>query len=600
MSFIYGLRMDTIAVSYLMIIPVLLLTLSPKMLSTAVDKLLRVYFLIILLILVYMENATFPFFAEYDVRPNFKFVEYLEYPKEVFAMIFAEYKLALFISMVMMATVAYFYWKLTKNAFLKSFEEVYWKRLLLIFPLSILLFIGIRSSFGHRAANNSDAMYSSNRVINEITKNTAYSVAYSIYANKKFASKGTGQYGKMDVNEAIKRVSRRLDINSSNNESIFSRLERTHFKQEKPKNLVVFLQESVGAQFSASVGGEEGIMPEFDRLAKDGIIFTDLYSNGTRSIRGIAGVVAGNFAVPGKGVLKRPKSQTDWFTIARLFKPLGYETSFIYGGESRFDNMKAWFLGNGFDKVIDEGKMPACNYIGTWGICDEEVVGFADTEYKRLNDNKKAFMSVVFSTSNHSPFDFPDGKIELVSGVEKKSVKNAIKYADYAIGQMIAKAKQNGYYDNTVFLIVSDHNVRVYGDDTVPVNMFHIPGLILGGGIKPLVYEKTSTHPDITATALDLVGADFNYPLLGHSIFSEKKQNLSFMQFNNNYALMINDKIAVIRPNKPASSYTYNRDTQLNLSDKHLIPVEHDDELEKDVLAFIVVMNHLYEKGLYK
>ncbi len=600
MSFIYGLRMDTIAVSYLMIIPVLLLTLSPKMVSIAVDKLLRVYFLIILLILVYMENATFPFFAEYDVRPNFKFVEYLEYPKEVFAMIFAEYKLALFISMVMMATVAYFYWKLTKNAFLKSFEEVYWKRLLLIFPLSILLFIGIRSSFGHRAANNSDAMYSSNRVINEITKNTAYSVAYSIYANKKFASKGTGQYGKMDVNEAIKRVSRRLDINSSNNESIFSRLERTHFKQEKPKNLVIFLQESVGAQFSASVGGEEGIMPEFDRLAKDGIIFTDLYSNGTRSIRGIAGVVAGNFAVPGKGVLKRPKSQTDWFTIARLFKPLGYETSFIYGGESRFDNMKAWFLGNGFDKVIDEGKMPACNYIGTWGICDEEVVGFADTEYKRLNDNKKAFMSVVFSTSNHSPFDFPDGKIELVSGVKKKSVKNAIKYADYAIGQMIAKAKQNGYYDNTVFLIVSDHNVRVYGDDTVPVNMFHIPGLILGGGIKPLVYEKTSTHPDITATALDLVGADFNYPLLGHSIFSEKKQKLSFMQFNNNYALMINDKIAVIRPNKPASSYTYNRDTQLNLSDKHLIPVEHDDELEKDVLAFIVVMNHLYEKGLYK
>ena len=592
--------MDTIAVSYLMIIPVLLLTLSPKMVSIAVDKLLRVYFLIILLILVYMENATFPFFAEYDVRPNFKFVEYLEYPKEVFAMIFAEYKLALFISMVMMATVAYFYWKLTKNAFLKSFEEVYWKRLLLIFPLSILLFIGIRSSFGHRAANNSDAMYSSNRVINEITKNTAYSVAYSIYANKKFASKGTGQYGKMDVNEAIKRVSRRLDINSSNNESIFSRLERTHFKQEKPKNLVIFLQESVGAQFSASVGGEEGIMPEFDRLAKDGIIFTDLYSNGTRSIRGIAGVVAGNFAVPGKGVLKRPKSQTDWFTIARLFKPLGYETSFIYGGESRFDNMKAWFLGNGFDKVIDEGKMPACNYIGTWGICDEEVVGFADTEYKRLNDNKKAFMSVVFSTSNHSPFDFPDGKIELVSGVKKKSVKNAIKYADYAIGQMIAKAKQNGYYDNTVFLIVSDHNVRVYGDDTVPVNMFHIPGLILGGGIKPLVYEKTSTHPDITATALDLVGADFNYPLLGHSIFSEKKQKLSFMQFNNNYALMINDKIAVIRPNKPASSYTYNRDTQLNLSDKHLIPVEHDDELEKDVLAFIVVMNHLYEKGLYK
>jgi len=600
MTFVHGLRMDTIAVSYLMIIPVILLTLSPKLIAETVDKVLRGYFLIVMMILVYMENATFPFFAQYDVRPNYKFVEYLEYPKEVFGMIMADYKLALSLALVMMALVGWTYVKMSKNDFVKVFDDVYWKRLALFVPLGLLLFIGIRSSFGHRPANNSDAMYSSNRVINEITKNSMYSVAYSIYANKKFSSKVLKQYGKMSTKEALRRTEARLNIHSVDKQSHFSRMQKTHFKQEKPKNLVIFLQESVGAQFVEAVGGEAGITPEFNRLAKEGLLFSDLYSNGTRSIRGIAGIVAGNFAVPGKGVLKRSKSQSDWFTIARLFKPLGYETSFIYGGESRFDNMKGWFLGNGFDKVVDQERMENPCYVGTWGVCDDEVVAYADSEFKSLNDAGKPFMSVVFSTSNHSPFDFPQEKIELIDGVETKSVKNAIKYADFAVGQMIKKAKDNGYYDNTVFLIVADHNVRVYGDDIVPVNMFHIPGLILGGDVEARVYDKTSTQPDIIATALDLVGADFTYPILGHSIYSEKKQELAFMQFNNNYALMDRDRVAVLRPGKEANTYRYDRNESLALTDKHLIEIEHDDKLEKDVLAFILSMNHLYDNGLFK
>ena len=600
MSFVHGLRMDTIAVSYLMIIPVIVLSLSPKLMASLVDKMMRVYFFIVMLSLVYMENATFPFFAQYDVRPNFKFVEYLEYPKEVFGMILADYKLALVLALIMMAIVGWAYAKYSKDDFTQVFDDVYWKRLALFIPLVLLVFIGIRSSLGHRAANNSDAMYSSNRVLNEITKNSMYSVAYSIYANKKFSSKVLKQYGKMGADEALKRTHKRLNIQGDDEESHFSRIEKTNFKSENPKNLVILLQESVGAQFVAAVGGEEGITPEFNRLAKEGLLFTDLYSNGTRSIRGIAGIVAGNFAVPGKGVLKRSKSQSDWFTIARLFKPLGYETSFIYGGESRFDNMKGWFLGNGFDKVFDETKMENPCFVGTWGVCDDEVVAYADNEFTALNNANKPFMSVVFSTSNHSPFDFPKDKIDLIDGVEEKSVKNAIKYADFAVGQMIQKAKANGYYDNTIFLVVADHNVRVYGDDSVPVNMFHIPGLILGGGVESKVYDKISTQPDIISTALDLVGEDFRYPILGHSIFSDKKQELAFMQFNNNYALMHKDKVAVLRPGKKAVTYRYDRNKELALNDKHLIEIEHDSELEKDVLAFIVSMNHLYDKGLFK
>jgi phosphoglycerol transferase MdoB-like AlkP superfamily enzyme len=401
------------------------------------------------------------------------------------------------------------------------------------------------------------------------------------------------QYGKMALDEAYARVRDSLKIEGNiSKESPLRRLELTHFKREKSKNLVIFIQESLGYQFVEAVGGEKGLTPNFNRLAKEGILFRDLYSNGTRSVRGLAGMSAGNFSVPGKGVTKRNKSQTDYFTIAKLLKPYGYKSLFIYGGESRFDNMKGWYLGNGFDEVIDQEKFQNPQYTGTWGVCDEEVTQRANKEFKKMYADGQKFVTVMFSTSNHSPYDFPDGKFKLVEGVAKKSVKNAVKYADYSIGSFIDNAKKEAYYKDTVFVVVADHNIRVYGDDLVPVSMFHIPGLILSQGIDPLLYEKVASQPDVLATALDLLGLDLNYPIMGKSIFSDKKNDLVLMQYYNAYALRIKDKIAIVRPNKEPLTFLY--------KDEKLRPIAHDKELENNALAFVVVLNDMYQKKLYK
>ena len=593
LTFIYGLRMDSITASVLLVLPLLLLTLSPQFLQKFVRLFLKYYFLIVLSVLIYIEVATFPFIAQYDVRPNYLFVEYLEYPKEVFSMIFSKYKLELSIALIMIGSFIYLYLKGFKEDLNAIFEMGYFKRVFLFFPLAIVLFLGIRSSFGHRPANISDAMYSSNRMVNEITKNSIHSIAYAMYVNAKNEGGGiVKKYGKMDVATAIKRVEKRLNIESLDAKLPLSRLEKTHFKSTKSKNLVIFLQESLGYQFVAAAGGEKGITPNLNRLSREGIFFRDLYSNGTRSIRGIAGSVAGNFSVPGRGVLKRNKSQRDYFTIAKLLKPYGYYTSFIYGGESRFDNMKSWFLGNGFDEIIDEPKFKNPTFVGTWGVCDGDVVSRANAEYKKLYSQNKKFASVIFSTSNHSPFDFPEDTIKLIDGVPKKSVKNAIKYADFAIGKFIALAKKEAYYKDTIFVIVADHNVRVYGDDMVPVDMFQIPALILGKDVKPYIYKKIATQPDVLATALDLIGLDLHYPIMGHSIFSDKKQNIALMQFNDYYALRVDNKVAVLRPDKKPITFVY--------ENKHLKKIESDDALEKDALAFVVVLDYLYAKKLYK
>ncbi len=593
-SFIYGSKIDTIVACVFLIIPAILLLLTPSFSKKIINQILRIYILLAFLIFIYIENATFPFFEEFDVRPNALFIDYLEYPKEVFGNIWASYKLEIFISSILLGLFGYFYWRNSKDLFLDVFEVSYIKRLALFIPVFLILFIGIRSSFGHRPANISDAVFTNNNLVNEVTKNSIYSIGYAYYSQKK-SGMDVKQYGKMPINEVYQRMAKRLDIKPDGCKTPFMRNVKTNFKRNKPKNLVVFIQESLGAQFVGALneGENEGITPNIDRLSKESVSFNQLYSNGTRSIRGLAGLTSGFLPVPGKGVLKRNKSQKDFFTVAQLLKPYGYHSLFVYGGEKRFDNMASWFYGNGFDEIIDEKMFVDPGFHGIWGVSDEDLVKRSNDEFIKLHKRDQPFVSVMFSTTNHTPFEFPNGRIDLVKGVEKNSVKNAIKFADYSIGLFIEMAKKEKYYKDTIFVIASDHNVRVYGDDLLPYNMFRIPGLILGDGVEPKAVERLTMQPDVLATALDLIGIDsMQYPILGQSIYSEHKKDMSLMQFHQMYGLRVGEEIAIIQPEmKPVT---------MKIKNQRLVESTQNTELEKDALAFVVGINDLYQTKQFR
>jgi phosphoglycerol transferase MdoB-like AlkP superfamily enzyme len=588
LTFLYGLKMDTIVASMLLVIPLILLSFSPQIVNRITNFILRIYFLVVIGFLIYIENATFPFFNQYDVRPNFKFVEYLEYPVEVFNMLIADFKLPLTIAFVMIAIFSWIFMKSTKNSFIEVLKTPLKSRALWFLPLAILLFIGIRSSFGHRPANISDAMYTTNRVVNEITKNSLYSVGYAIYANKRYATKAIKLYGKMPIDEVLERMQNRLGVsgNDLKSNSPFLRVENSHFKTAKKRNLVIFLQESLGYQFVT-----QKITPNLLKLKKDAIWFNQAYSNGTRSVRGIAGTTAGFLAVAGKGVVKRTKSQNGFFTFGSLLKPLGYHTMFLYGGEARFDNMRSWFLGNGFDEIVEQKDYKNPSFVATWGVSDEDLAKKANERFNQLYKEGKPFAGLMFSSSNHSPFDIPKDKTDEVIP-DTKCVENAVKYADYAIGEFFKEAKKLPYYKDTIFVVVADHNIRVYGDDVVPINMFHIPAMIIGEGVEAKEYNDLTSQPDVLATAIDYLGKDLTYPILGHSIFSDKKKNINLMQFNETYALRVDNQVAVVQPNQPAQTFEY--------KDEHLVASKHNLELEKDALAFVLGLNYLYDKQKFK
>ena len=368
-------------------------------------------------------------------------------------------------------------------------------------------------------------------------------------------------------------------------------MEPTHFSRSgKPKNLVVIIEESLGAQFVAAAGGQPEITPNLNRLSNEGILFTQLYASGTRSVRGMEAIVGGFLPIPGTSVLKRNLSQKDFFSLAQLLKLLGYNTSFIYGGEKRFDNMGSWYYGNGFDRIIDEPLFVNPVFHGIWGVCDEDLVVRADEEFTKMKKDGQSFLSILFTTTNHTPFEFPEGRIKLLDGVPHNSKENAVKFADYALGKFFSLAHEHDYYEDTVFVVIADHNVRVRTapNGVMPLDNYRIFGLILGGGVKPQVYKETCTQVDVMATAVDLLGVDLVQPIIGRSIFSPAKESFALMQFYSLYEFMHDNKLAVLEPDAKARTYLING--------PDLLPLPSDRELERDALALLTISSYLYQE----
>lgn len=592
LAFVYGLRMDTITISYLLIVPLLVLCLVPSAWARVASGGSRAYVLLALLVLVFLEIATFPFFAEYDVRPNFLFVAYLEYPREVASMLWIEQRLGLALQFVAILTIVVLFKRRRVFANLEPLLARPWtSRARWLLPLACVVFLGIRSSFGHRPANLSDAAYSNNRVAGEIAKSSLFSVAYEAYRGRNDGQRLARQYGSISIADAYRRVDAML-LTASDEEHPFLRTVAPRVPVTAPRNLVIVIQESMGAQFVGHLGDRRGLTPCIDRLANEGLTFLELYANGTRSIRGLAALSSGFQPLLGDGVLKRPKSQSDFFTIASLLEPRGYQTSFIYGGEARFDNMRGWYLGNGFDRVIEERDYDKPKFRSTWGVSDEDLLNRANQLYREQHAQGRPFASVVFTSSNHTPFELPEGRIDWAAGVGRASVENAIKYADFALGQFFDAARAEPYFANTVFVIVADHNVRVVGDDVIPAHGFHIPGLILGPGIEPRRHAGVTSQPDLLATALGELGLELRHPILGNSIFRAERRPFVMMQFNDTYGFRRGSQVAVLRADLPVDTF--------DVVDGHLRPAPHDPELELDGLALLHVTEDLYERKLYR
>ncbi|WP_212637627.1 LTA synthase family protein [Desulfocicer vacuolatum] len=546
-------------ICYLISIPVLLAPLLNgfKKTHTLWRTFAGLWFSCSLLFLFFMEVVTPFFIVEYDTRPNRLFVEYLAYPKEVMTMLVTGYKAELIFSAVAVTGALFFarrvYPEMTKR---QSFWDII-PRFMALPIVFVIIFAGARSSLGHRPANPSTVAFSSDHLLNSLPLSSGYNLIYAIYrmGDEADASK---IYGEMDVNRMLELVRK----NATGNIKNFTNKEiptlhslSPGIKRPSPLNLLILLEESLGAEFVGRMGGLP-LTPNLDELSREGLFFNRLYATGTRSVRGIEAVVSGFFPTPGRSVVKLGKAQNNFFSLASFLKTKGYKTRFVYGGEANFDNMKGFFLGNGFDEVIEEKDFHDYTFKGSWGVCDEDLLTKA---HELLEDEKSSpSFTLVFSSSNHSPFEFPDNAIELYES-PKATVNNAVKYADHAIGRFFDMAKKSNYWNQTLFLVVADHNSRVYGDALVPIERFHIPALIIGPGVAPGISNTLASQVDLPPTLLSLMGLEGQTPMLGRNLLNMPKGVVgrAVMQFYKNQAYMEGEHVLVLQPGKNHSQFHY-------------------------------------------
>jgi phosphoglycerol transferase MdoB-like AlkP superfamily enzyme len=303
-------------------------------------------------------------------------------------------------------------------------------------------------------------------------------------------------------------------------------------------------------------------------------------------------VAAGFPPTPAQAVLKLGKAQENFYTLARTLAARGYATDFIYGGEGHFDNMAGFFLRNGFQRFIDQHDYERPVFRGSWGVSDEDLFERAHQEFLAHGD--KPFFALVFSSSFHSPFEFPDGRIELYEE-PKGTPHNAVKYADYALGAFFRKARQAPYWDNTLFLVVADHDARVFGASLVPIERVHVPGLILGKSIAPRRHAKPASQIDLAPTLLSLMGIESEHPMIGHDLtrLPAEFPGRAVMQYENNHAYLRGAQVVIHEPHKPPRHFR-NEGGRLQ-------PAEAPDrELEREALAHALWPSLAYRQMSYR
>jgi phosphoglycerol transferase MdoB-like AlkP superfamily enzyme len=313
-------------------------------------------------------------------------------------------------------------------------------------------------------------------------------------------------------------------------------------------NVIVVSMESMSARYLKPYGDIKGITPVLSGLTQKGLFFHNVYATGSRTVRGLEAITLSVPPTPGQSILRRPKNE-NLFNIGTVFRNNGYHTQFLYGGYAWFDNMKYFFENNGFE-VLDEShlKSSEVTFSNAWGVCDEDLFHMSLKQADAQSEAHQPFFQLIMTTSNHRPYTYPLGKIDIPP---KTGRDGAVKYADYAIGQFLKEAESHPWYKDTVFVFIADHNASVAGRTEIPVEDYLIPMIFYSPGrIAPQVVSTLGSQIDFAPTLLSLL----NIPVpsgrfFGHDLMTTKNER-AFLATYQNVGLLKNGKLAILMPGK--------------------------------------------------
>lgn len=515
LAFLIGTVHDLAFFSYLLIPFVLyLLVLPNRIYQSKIHKIISFcIFIICLYLLFFIELSEWTFWDEFGVRFNFIAVDYLIYTHEVVSNIIESYPLGSLLSGILVITGICFW--LVRDMLAHTFKsnETFASRLKITVALLLLPVISYAS------IGPSWYQFSNNTYLNELAANGPYQF-FSAFRNNELDYRHFYKVG--DDQQLSGMIKKQLGA-----EDVAGGLYNIKHMikpagEEKRLNVVLITVESLSADYLASFGNQEHITPYMDEWFKQGLLFTNFYATGTRTIRGLESLTLSIPPTPGQAIVKRPDNG-HLFSFGRVLQQKGYDTAFLYGGRGYFDNMNEFYSANGY-RIVDQTDFTAeeMTFTNAWGVSDDIIFNRTLKEADRDFQDNKPFFFQIMTTSNHRPYTYPDGKIDLPSGSGRQG---AVKYTDFAIHQFIEQAKAKPWFDNTVFVMVADHCAGSARKIELPVDKYHIPLFIYSPKHVPAMKNDiVSSQIDVAPTVLGILNLSYESQFYGRDILRMRKE----------------------------------------------------------------------------
>jgi phosphoglycerol transferase MdoB-like AlkP superfamily enzyme len=451
------------------------------------------------------------FWQEFESRFNFIAVDYLVYTKEVLGNIWQSYHV---VPLFLMCAVAALIWVLVSRrlSMLHCWPDYMPQKRGWVVAIAAILCALV--SFG---VTDEMRQQRNNQYADELAGNGMFAL-FGAFRNNQLDYQRF--YNTMPLEDAAVIVKEQLSTPDAvflSSDPLNIQRKIIHTDAEKRMTVILITVESLSASFLGSLGSKKNLTPELDKLASDGLLFTNLYATGNRTVRGLEALSLSVPPTPGQSIVRRPNSD-NLFTLGSVFKSKGYQTYFMYGGYGTFDNMNAYFAGNGY-KVMDrlDLKKNQITAESIWGVADEDLYNMALREFDAESATGKPFFAHIMTTSNHPPYIFPDGRIDMQQG----SRKSAVKYTDWAIGDFIRKSKNTAWGKNALFVIIADHCASSSGKTKLPLNGYHIPMIIWSpGNIQHQLVDCLISQIDVAPTLLGLLNFNYTSQFLGQDIFA--------------------------------------------------------------------------------
>ena len=540
-----GVLLLTTLVSFLfMVIPYVLylLFLPSARVNGRVDRAVTCsLFALFVFLTLFEKAASWVFWDEFQSAFNFIAVDYLVYTHEVIANINESYPMGWILSALLLLTAVIVYAG-RRFLFPAPASPHFGRRLFstAVYALVCLL--------AYHNVDISRLEVTSNRYNNELAKEGTYSL-FSAFLKNELPYKDF--YIMHDEAQNLRILQNKLGgrgiVFAEPGQSVKRHIRSP--RAEQKHNVVIVLMESMSSKFLTEnrYPGQPVITPTLDRLSKEGLFFSRTYASGTRSVRGIEAVNLSIPPLPGQSIVRRPGNE-NLHGLGPVFAEKGYDNKWIYGGYGYFDNMNYFFGHNGF-QVVDRAvwEKDEVTFANAWGAADEDTFAKVIREADKSYAAGKPFLTVLLTISNHRPYTYPEGRIDIPS--EKGGRLGGVKYADYAVGQFVKEAKSKPWFDNTLFVFVADHTAGAAGKEEISLEGHHIPFIIYAPKlVKARRIDMPVSQIDVLPTLLGLLNFDYDSRFYGQDALSANNEPRFFVSNYQKVGYVKNGVNVILKP----------------------------------------------------